>query len=318
MSGILLLDKPSGCPPTRRCSACGALLGADKAGHAGSLDPLASGMLPICLGEATKVAGDISPARKRYQLHARSSGRAPPPAMPRARSSERAPVPPLTHAAGRARTARAFRGAQQQVPPMYSALKRDGQPLYKLARAGIDGGARRARASRSCELSLLQLGRRTARARGAVLQGHLRAGAGGGHCARPRAPAGTCTALRRLYVEPFASEPMLTLDELRGRARAWRAAGRCCRSDRALLAAAGRAPRRGATRSGCCRARRCSAARSAPRVRLYDAGGRFLGLGEPTRRGCSRAACTCRPCPKSCSGGERRQVQARWLLDSGV
>jgi len=66
VNGILLLDKPLGLSSNAALQRVRRLMGADKAGHVGSLDPLATGMLPICLGEATKVAGDITAARKRY------------------------------------------------------------------------------------------------------------------------------------------------------------------------------------------------------------------------------------------------------------
>ena len=129
----------------------------------------------------------------------------------RARSSRAQPVPALT----RPRSSRAlqrFRGAQSQMPPMYSALKRDGQPLYKLARAGSWSSARRAR-SRSPSLRLLAFDGGGAGARGAVLQGHLHPRPGGGHRARPR-HLRPRHGLRRAYVEPFELEPMHTLESI--------------------------------------------------------------------------------------------------------
>src|SRR6185312_8488873 len=135
-SGILLLDKPVGLSSNAALQRVRRLLGADKAGHVGSLDPLATGMLPICLGEATKVAGEILSGRKCYrftiQLGARTAT-----GDTEGEIVERAPVPTLDRPYLEARLSK-FVGPQDQVPPMYSAIKRDGQPLYKLARSGIE------------------------------------------------------------------------------------------------------------------------------------------------------------------------------------
>src|SRR6202167_3857390 len=132
--GILLLDKRVGLSSNAALQRVRRLAGGVKAGHCGSLDPLASGMLPICLGEATRLAGELLAARKAYrfgiQLGERSStGDA------EGEIIERVAVPPLTTAAIAATLAR-FLGSHSQLPPMYSALKRDGTPLYRLARAG--------------------------------------------------------------------------------------------------------------------------------------------------------------------------------------
>src|SRR5260370_3619126 len=112
------------------------MLRADKAGHVGSLDPLATGMLPICLGEATKIAGDILSGRKLYRFTVALGSRTATGDTEGA-VVETSPVPDFddAHLSG---VLGQFHGPQTQVPPMYSALKRDGQPLYKLARAGIE------------------------------------------------------------------------------------------------------------------------------------------------------------------------------------
>ena len=135
MNGILLLDKPSGLSSNAALQRVRRLLGADKAGHVGSLDPLATGMLPICLGEATKVAGAITAARKRYQFTIGLGSRTSTGDL-EGDVVETAPTSALSMAQVELALA-AFRGTQAQVPPMFSALKRDGQPLYKLARAGV-------------------------------------------------------------------------------------------------------------------------------------------------------------------------------------
>ncbi len=132
--GILLLDKPVGMTSNRALQIAKQLLQARKAGHTGSLDPLASGLLPLCFGEATKVSRFLLDADKRYQAVFRlgistNTGDA---------EGETLATRPV--AVGRREIEAAiagFRGEIEQVPPMYSAIKQGGQPLYKLAREGI-------------------------------------------------------------------------------------------------------------------------------------------------------------------------------------
>lgn len=136
MNGILVLNKPAGLTSNDALQRVKYLFYAAKAGHTGSLDPMATGVLPICLGEATKFTQFLLDADKRY------------------RSTFRFGITTRTGDAegevtGEQSTARlteqqvaeamaGFRGEIEQVPSMYSALKKDGQPLYKLARAGIE------------------------------------------------------------------------------------------------------------------------------------------------------------------------------------
>ena len=134
LDGLLLLDKPSGITSNRALQQVKRLFMARKAGHTGSLDPLASGMLPLCFGEATKFAGYLLDADKTYLVQLRfgirtDTGDAQ--GQPVA-TGPRAQVPREELAAALT----AFIGPQQQVPPMYSALKQEGQRLYTLARAG--------------------------------------------------------------------------------------------------------------------------------------------------------------------------------------
>src|SRR4030088_1264983 len=149
-SGILLLDKPRGRSSNAALQRVRALYLRQKAGHVGSLDPLATGMLPICLGEATKIAGQILAGRKRYRFTV-GLGAGTATGDAEGAVTTTAPVPPFDRAAVEALLAR-FRGPQTQIPPMYSALKRAGQPLYKLARAGVTV-ARAGRATSSCSSS---------------------------------------------------------------------------------------------------------------------------------------------------------------------
>jgi tRNA pseudouridine55 synthase len=134
--GILLLDKPHGATSNQALQRAKRLFEAAKAGHSGSLDPLATGVLPVCFGAATRLAGFLLDARKGYavglrfgiatatgdaegEIVAQHDGPAPPEQRVRAALEELAAV-------------------REQVPPMYSALKRDGAPLYRLARRGIE------------------------------------------------------------------------------------------------------------------------------------------------------------------------------------
>lgn len=132
--GILLLDKPAGFSSNAALQKVKWLYQAKKAGHTGSLDNLATGLLPICLGEATKLSAFLLDADKRYQATCRL-GISTTTADAEGEVLEERPVPDLSAADLEAVLAR-FVGPQQQLPPMYSALKYQGQPLYKLARQG--------------------------------------------------------------------------------------------------------------------------------------------------------------------------------------
>lgn len=134
VDGILLLDKPSGLSSNDALVRARRLLNARKAGHGGTLDPLATGLLPLLFGEATKFALDSLEADKTY-LAAVRLGVATETGDAEGRVlAEREPV---TDEPTLRRALAAFVGGIEQVPPMHSALKRDGRPLYELARAGI-------------------------------------------------------------------------------------------------------------------------------------------------------------------------------------
>jgi tRNA pseudouridine55 synthase len=134
VSGILLLDKPRGWTSSAATLQIRHWYRADKAGHTGSLDPLATGMLPICLGQATKLSGQLLDADKRYRATvalgaATDTGDADGEVLAR--------QTPQQHSAEAIRAVfQRFIGPQMQVPPMYSALKQEGQRLYALAREG--------------------------------------------------------------------------------------------------------------------------------------------------------------------------------------
>ena len=209
-NGILLLDKPAGLSSNAALQKTRRMLQADKAGHVGSLDPLATGMLPICLGEATKIAGDILSGRKLYRFTVALGSRTATGDTEGA-VVETAAVPPFDAALLNQVLSR-FHGPQTQVPPMYSALKRDGQPLYKLARAGIEVE----RAARNIEIFTLTL--LTSSSAHLELEALCSKGTYIRTLAEDIAKTlGTCghvQALRRVYVEPFDIAPMETLESI--------------------------------------------------------------------------------------------------------
>ncbi len=136
ISGVFLLNKPLGISSNAALQKVRWLYRAQKAGHTGALDPLASGLLPICLGEATKFSHYLLDSTKRYQTtvqlgHSTTTGDVEGEVL-----LEKA-VPELSEDSIQQVLAQ-FTGDIQQVPPMYSALKKQGRPLYELARQGIE------------------------------------------------------------------------------------------------------------------------------------------------------------------------------------
>ncbi len=133
--GVLLLDKPAGLTSNAALQRVRRLFSRIKAGHTGTLDPLATGLLPICLGEATKFSHSLLDADKTYEAVIRlgfvsSTGDAE-------GAVQEAGVPDFDDKKLQ-EVVRAFTGPILQVPPMHSALKKDGRPLYAYARAGIE------------------------------------------------------------------------------------------------------------------------------------------------------------------------------------
>ena len=136
ITGIIVIDKPKGRTSNHVLQQIKRTFDAKKAGHTGSLDPLATGVLPICLGEATKVSQYLLDGDKCYQVTCKlgvttDSGDSD------GNVVAEMPIPEITEQILYA-VLPSFIGQQQQVPPMYSALKFQGQPLYKLARQGIE------------------------------------------------------------------------------------------------------------------------------------------------------------------------------------
>jgi tRNA pseudouridine55 synthase len=210
VNGILLLDKPQGLTSNAAVQRVRRAFGKVKAGHTGSLDPLATGMLPICLGEATKVAGFLLDGDKCYEFTARfgvrtATGDLEGPVVETAAvpqdldASLRNAMPELT-------------GSIQQVPPMYSALKRDGHPLYRLARQGIEV-ERQPRSVVIHELQLLDVSDDAATFRVRVSKGtYVRTLAE--DLARAMGSCAHLVMLRRTAVLPFDGHALVSLADV--------------------------------------------------------------------------------------------------------
>jgi tRNA pseudouridine55 synthase len=290
-TGILLLDKPLGMTSNGVLQRVRRLLAARKAGHAGSLDPLATGMLPICLDEATKIVGEIVSGRKRYRFSLALGTRTATGDL-EGEVIERASVPALEPARVQAALAD-FLGPSLQTPPMFSALKRDGRPLYELARKGVEVD----RAARRIEIFALAL--RAATPEGLELETVCSKGTYVRTLAEDIARSlGTCghvSALRRESVEPFEGERMETLESVTD-ACEHGTLPRLLSADRALehLPALGLdALTASRIRHGQCVS--LGGAHAAGRVRLYDERGEFFGIGEADGCGSVRARRLFRP-----------------------
>ena len=220
VDGVLLLDKPAGVTSNKALQDVKHLFRAAKAGHTGSLDPLATGMLPVCLGEATKISAFLLDADKRYRVACRfgattTTGDA---------DGEITRTMDCSHItkADIERVLPDFSGAIEQVPPMYSAVKHQGQRLYALAREGVEV-ERKPRTVRIHELKLLSLQDgvlefEVACSKGTyirtLVEDIARAVDCGAHVVR----------LRRLSVGPFDGN-MVTIDELKAAAAACEGGG---------------------------------------------------------------------------------------------
>ena len=210
VNGLVLLDKPAGLSSNQALQRVKRLFEAGKAGHTGSLDPFATGMLPICLGEATKTSGHMLESNKCYRAAARL-GQATATGDPEGEVVETCDVPDLAEPAIED-ALQAFLGETEQVPPMYSALKHQGRRLYELAREGlsVERKARRIVIHRlellawrrpDLEFEVLCSKGTYVRTLAMDIAGRL------GSCAH-------LTALRRLYVEPFAGQQMHDIETL--------------------------------------------------------------------------------------------------------
>ena len=220
VDGVLLFDKPPGMSSNQALQKVRRLLGAAKAGHTGSLDPLATGMLPLCFGEATKFAGLLLGSAKAYATTA-VLGVTTDTDDADGQVLRTRPVPTLSAADIQAALA-PLRGRVRQRPPIYSALKQGGEALYRKARRGEAIEV----PEREVEVHALRL----LGQQGERLQ--LEVGCGSGtyvrSLVRDLGEALGCGAhvamLRRLWVDPFRGQPMHTLASLEARAATGREA----------------------------------------------------------------------------------------------
>jgi tRNA pseudouridine55 synthase len=282
IDGILLLDKALGVSSNAALQQVRALFNAAKAGHAGSLDPLASGLLPVCFGQATKVCGRLLSSGKTYrvlvQLGARTES-----GDGETEVIERAVIPPLDDRAVDAALA-AFLGEQQQVPPMHSALKFEGKRLYELARRGesVEREARKIVIHRIARVRL----------EGDELEFDVYCSKGtyirtlAADIAARLGTIGYVRGLRRLSLDPFDDLPMYTLEQLTALSPAARDE-LLLQPDRAFLDLPQVALADDAV-EGLLQGRTVTARqRAAPgELRAYDDRGRFLGMvqGAPDGR----------------------------------
>ncbi len=280
--GILLLDKPRGITSNRALQRVKRLYGAAKAGHTGSLDPLATGMLPICLGAATRLGTFLLDAQKVYRVTARL-GIATDTGDADGAVTERRDAPRPTEPELRAALAR-FEGDIEQTPPMYSALKHGGVRLYRLARSGVVVP----RAPRRVSIRELKLERY------AWPDAELFVRCSKGTYIRSlvvdiAAALGTIAhvaELRRLAVDPFEGEPMTTLEELEALGAAGGTSAldaRLLPADRALAAwPSVSLSAEAAERIAHGQAVAADPAWPEGRVRVYREPGELLAIGEVT------------------------------------
>lgn len=210
VDGVLLLDKPMGITSNQALMRVRHMYQAEKAGHTGSLDPLATGLLPVCLGEASKFTQYLLEADKVYRTRIRLGQRTTTGDAEGEIIAE-APPPSLSLADIESVLAR-FRGSIDQVPSMYSALKKDGRPLYELARKGIEI-ERPARPVTIHRLELLAVDGNEWE-----LEAHVSKGTYIRSLAEDIGEHIGCGAhvvmLRRLSLGPFVAPAMVTLEQL--------------------------------------------------------------------------------------------------------
>jgi tRNA pseudouridine55 synthase len=278
VDGILLLDKPIGLTSNRALQQVKRRYRARKAGHTGSLDPLASGMLPICFGQATKVSAFLLDAAKAYTVQAHW-GRRTDTADADGQTLEESSVSEVTRDTLE-QALELFTGEIEQIPPMYSALKHGGRRLYQLARAGqtVD---RPARSVQIHELSIEQFDNcrpvlRVRCSKGTYVRTLVE------DLAAACGTLGYVAGLRRLWVEPFVRSSMVTMEQLE-------AAGDEAALDRLLMPVDAAIADWASLELGADQAYYLSHGHPvtavcqglAPgRVRLYGPEARFLGIGE--------------------------------------
>lgn len=273
VDGVLLLDKPQGMTSNSALQSARRLLNAAKAGHTGTLDPMATGLLPLTFGEATKFSQMLLDADKAYEATVRlgvetDSGDADGTEIATAAVN-------VDEAALRTALAR-LTGEIEQIPPMYSALKRDGKPLYEYARAGIEL-ERAARRVTVHALDLLAVEDERLRIRVLCSKGtYVRTLAI--DLGRLLGCGAHLTALRRTAIGPFSVEEAVTLQALEAAALEWRDA--LLAPADALVAHLPRVDLSGEQTASLLQGRPLAEFPAPPGpVRVYGEG-RFLGLAE--------------------------------------
>ncbi|MDY7116290.1 tRNA pseudouridine(55) synthase TruB [Halomonas sp. SSL-5] len=210
VNGVLLLDKPAGMSSNHALQRARRLFQAQKAGHTGTLDPMATGLLPVCFGEATKFSAHLLASNKVYRTRV-ELGVVTDTGDAEGEVVERLAVPALTAAEVEAVLAD-FHGEIEQVPPMYSALKHQGRKLYELAREGksVERAARR----------VTVYDARLVAFEGSAFELEVTVSKGtyvrtlAEDIGRALGSGAHISALRRLATGPFGAEGMLTLEAL--------------------------------------------------------------------------------------------------------
>ena len=212
--GVLLLDKPLGLSSNQALQKAKWLLRAEKAGHTGTLDPLATGVLPLCFGAATKFSALHLDADKTY-LATLCLGVTTSTGDAEGEVTGRQPVPAIDDAALEAVRQR-FLGAITQVPPMHSALKKDGKALYEYARAGIEVE----RAPRDVQIHALKLALAHTQQAQPAIEIEVTCSKGtyirtlGEDIGKALGCGGHLTRLRRTATGPFTAADCVTLEAL--------------------------------------------------------------------------------------------------------
>jgi tRNA pseudouridine55 synthase len=292
LDGILLFDKPRGLSSNQALQRVRHLFRAEKAGHTGSLDPLATGLLPVCFGEATKIAGGLLGARKAYDTVARL-GIVTDTDDAEGQSLRERPVPAFT--IGQIDAAlQTLIGRIRQRPPIYSALKRGGEPLYAKARRGEVVEVE----ERDVDVHAFELQSAADLLDGDVplLRLHIECGSGtyvrslvrdlgellgcGAHVAE----------LRRLWVDPFREPRMWTLEALQALAeRGERSLDACLLPIESGMTAWPVVPVTPAQAQRLGQGQALNGEfQPTGAVALFDERGRALGLGEVDGNGCLR------------------------------
>lgn len=211
VNGIVLLDKPYDISSNKALQIVKNIYKAQKAGHTGSLDPLATGMLPICLGEATKVSTFLLDSNKSYSFDCKL-GEVTSTGDVDGEVIKTVAIPVLSEELIN-KVLVSFVGEIDQIPPMYSALKQDGKRLYELARKGVEV-KRKARQVVIHELKLVGYTEDTISLEVKCSKGtYVRSLAQ--DIADKLGTGAHVSRLQRIAVDPFPVEKMLTLDDLR-------------------------------------------------------------------------------------------------------